>query len=162
MWLFKVNMWRLKKEVAPQICDPPMAKKDEHGNIVTDPEKLMDLYVATYEKRLKNKEIKQDLDDIKYLKEELLKRRMKIAKRKKSKAWTMKQLNKVLKSLKKNKARDPIGWPNELFRLENAGEDLKCSLLKLVNCIKTEQYLPKLLRSPDITCIFKKREASMI
>ena len=68
----------------------------------------------------------------------------KLARRKKSKDWTMKDLNKVLKSLKKNKARDPMGWPNELFRLENVGKDLKCSLLKLMNGIKTEQNLPKI------------------
>ena len=30
----------------------------------------------------------------------------------------------VMKSLKKDKACDPLGWINEIFRMENAGEDL--------------------------------------
>ena len=82
---------------------------------------------------------------------------MKLGRRNKSRDWTMLDLNKVLKSLKKNKARDPMRWPNELFCLENIGKDLKCSALKLMNCIKTAQYLPKMLRSPDITSVFKKQ-----
>ena len=36
----------------------------------------------------------------------------------------------VLKALKSNKARDPLGLVNELFQLKNIGEDLKIALLK--------------------------------
>ena len=38
--------------------------------------------------------------------------------------WTMKNLDVVLKYLKRNKSRDPLGYANELFRPETAGEDL--------------------------------------
>ena len=54
----------------------------------------------------------------------------------------MKRLDKVLKYLKKNKARDPHGFCNELFRPEVAGDDLKLALLKLVNRIKLDQLFP--------------------
>ena len=85
-----------------------------------------------------------------------MEKRIKIASKNKTPDWTLKDLNKVLKLLKKEKARVPMGWPNELFRSENAGDDLKKSILNLMNCIKNEQSLPKILRSPDITSIFKK------
>ena len=41
--------------------------------------------------------------------------------------WTMEQLEIVLKSLKKNKARDPNGWINDLFMLHVEGDDLQIS-----------------------------------
>ena len=63
---------------------------------------------------------------------------MKKASKKKSPDWNMSQLNKVLKSLKKNKARDPMLWANERFRPENAGNDLKKSVLQILNLIKKE------------------------
>ena len=50
--------------------------------------------------------------------------------------WKMKDLNKVLRFLKNNKSRDPFGLCNELFKDGEAGEDLKCAVLKLVNRIK--------------------------
>ena len=82
---------------------------------------------------------------------------MKSAAKIKTPDWTIKNLERVLKSLKKEKARDPSGWTNELFRPEYSGTDLKYSILALVNNIKKEQFLPKLLRSPDITSIYKKK-----
>ena len=48
----------------------------------------------------------------------------------KSEPWDMKNLEKALKSLKKNKARDPNRWTNDLFKEEVAGENLKLSILK--------------------------------
>ena len=38
-----------------------------------------------------------------------------------------------MKSLKKNKSRDPLGLVNEIFMLENAGEDLIQSLTLMMN-----------------------------
>ena len=47
----------------------------------------------------------------------------------------MQDLEFVLKQLKNKKARDPLGFSNELFTPENAGEDLKIALLKMSNKI---------------------------
>ena len=156
--MINLDLWKLKKELCPKITlDPPMAKKNEKGNLISSPIPLMNLYEETYHKRLENKQIKPDLEDIKELKESLLDLRMDKVSKNKTPDWTMNNLERVLKSLKKKKARDPAGWINELFRPENSGYDLKVSILSLVNIIKKEQYLPKLLRSPDITSIYKKK-----
>ena len=45
----------------------------------------------------------------------------------------MKHLEKVLKYLKKDKSRDPLGYCNELFSPEVAGDDLKLALLKMMS-----------------------------
>ena len=48
----------------------------------------------------------------------------------------MVDLQKVLDSLKDNKAIDPVGLVNELFSGKNIGTDLKNSVLILMNKIK--------------------------
>ena len=48
----------------------------------------------------------------------------------------MANLDVTLKQLKNNKYRDPLGFANELFKPENAGEDFKEAVLLLMNNIK--------------------------
>ena len=44
--------------------------------------------------------------------------------------------------LKNNKSRDPLGFPNKLFKTVNAGDDLKCAILIMMNKIKrTQKFL---------------------
>ena len=50
--------------------------------------------------------------------------------------WTLQDLNKVLKSLKKNQSQDTMGLSNEIFMHENIGMDLRKSVLLLCNNIK--------------------------
>ena len=47
--------------------------------------------------------------------------------------WKIEDLEKVLKSLKRSQSQDSMGTVNELFMLENIGNDLKMSLLQLFN-----------------------------
>ena len=67
----------------------------------------------------------------------------------------MKDLDKVLKKLKKNKSRDPLGLCNELFRPGVAGDDLKLALLKLMNRMKADQIFPECLELCNISSIWK-------
>ena len=71
----------------------------------------------------------------------------------------MVELEKVLKYLKKNKSRDPLGLANEIFRDEVAGKDLKCAILKMVNRIKEEQTYPKILEKCNISSIYKNKKS---
>ena len=66
--------------IAPKNKDPPMAKFDEQGNLITSKESLKKLYLDTYIKRLEDREIAEGLDDIRDLKEELWQRRLMHAK----------------------------------------------------------------------------------
>ena len=45
--------WKLKKKLAPKnTFDPPAAKKDKSGNLITDKKGLESLYIDTYKDRL--------------------------------------------------------------------------------------------------------------
>ena len=63
----------------------------------------------------------------------------------------------VLKKLKSNKSRDPLGMLNEIFRPGVIGEDLKSALLLLVNEAKSDNFVPHFMRLANITSIFKKK-----
>ena len=43
----QIGMWRVKNKLFPRPNDPPMAKRDTHGNIITAPSQLKSLYVET-------------------------------------------------------------------------------------------------------------------
>ena len=60
----------------------------------------------------------------------------------------------VMKHIKKDKARDPLGWANGIFILKNAGEDLIQSLTLMMNRVKQTQIIPSLR---DVTPIYKNK-----
>ena len=63
----------------------------------------------------------------------------------------------ALKSLKNGTSRDPFGYPNELFKSNVSGEDLKKATLKLMNKIKEKQKVPQVLQLCNITPIYKNK-----
>ena len=69
----------------------------------------------------------------------------------------MANLDVTLKQLKNNKYRDPLGFANELFKPENAGEDFKEAVLLLMNNIKKQQIFPLILKSCNITSLYKHK-----
>ena len=73
--------------------------------------------------------------------------------------WTMSNLEKVLKHLKKDKSRYSrySRYSNEIFRPEVAGDDLQLAILKLMNKIKQEQIYPDCLEICNISSIWKKK-----
>ena len=127
------------------------------GNLLTSEEKIRDAAVEVYNKRLENKAIKDDLKHIKDSKELLCAKYLEVAKANKTPPWTMHQLEKALKNLKKGKSRDPFGYCNELFMSEAAGDDLKNAILKMMNKIKDDQVYPVCLEVCDISSIWKKK-----
>ena len=52
-------MWKLKNQLCPKELDPPMAKFDEKGNLVSCPESLKSLYLRHYVQRLAHRPIKE-------------------------------------------------------------------------------------------------------
>ena len=53
----QLSMWRLKSKIIPQQTNLPAAKRDQLGNLITEPNELMALYVKTYKERLKSNEV---------------------------------------------------------------------------------------------------------
>ena len=118
------EVWKLKKQLCPRSRDPPTAMMDEDGHLVTDVEAIKDMAIKAFKHRLRNRPIKEGLEDMKEAKEKAAKRVMEAAKNNKTYPWDMMDIEIVLNNMKNNKSRDPNGLVNELFKKETAGEDL--------------------------------------
>jgi hypothetical protein len=108
---------------------------------------------------LRNRPIKDELEDLKEFKEDLFNIRLKLAKEKKSEPWKLKDVEAALKTLKKDKARDPNGWINELFKDGVSGRNLKLSLLRFFNKMKEENEISEFVRLADVSTIYKGKGA---
>ena len=121
----QTGMWRLKAKVLPRKRDPPMAKLDEKGNLITGQVALKNLYSRTYVDRLRPRPMKEGFEEVYQLKTLLWAERFKCIKQKQSKQWTFADLEKVLKTLKTIKKKDPLGMVNELLKPGVMGQDLR-------------------------------------
>ena len=120
------GIWKAKQEFSPKTKPSlPLGKKNVKGQLITNPEELKKLYLDTFKYRLRHRPVQPGFEDILKQQEELFNLRL-----------------EVLKSLETGKCRDPEGMVRELFKDEVTGDDLKESLLMLLNNIKaTEQCL---------------------
>ena len=151
------SMWKLRKKLHPtKQMDPPMAKHDKKGNLITAPSSLRLLYLKTYQNRLQHREMKPEFSEVFLLKMKLWKLRYEILKSKKSQAWPLEALENVLKAMKNNKSRDPHGLLNEIFKPGVCGNNLKLGILNLVNGIKENFHFPDYVQWANITTIYKK------
>ena len=152
----QIRTYNLKKRLCPKnSLDPPTAKRNSEGKLVSDPEELKTLYMETYAARLKPNAVPDSLKKTEELKNELFSLRLAAASKEKSDDWTLEQLEKVLKSTKNDKARDAHGHVYEIFK--EGGKSLKISLLKLFNLTRRSQEYPDILQLSDITSIYKMR-----
>ena len=150
------KIWKLLKKKYPKQSNViPVGKRDKSGNLITNHMGLKHLYLETYTHRLRNRPIKADFEELKKFKMMLFDLRLKRVQKCKTKSWTLDELEKVLKNLKNNKARDPQGWINEIFKEGVAGKYLKLSLLELFNKIKESDYIPDFMELADIATIYK-------
>ena len=127
------------------------------GKLITSEKEIEKLAINVFENRLKNRDMKIELSELREDKEFLFKLRLEKAKQNKTPPWTLKELEKVLKYLKNNKSRDPFGLCNEIFKENACGDDLKIAILKLVNRIKSEQKFPEILQICNISSIYKQK-----
>ena len=154
------GLWKIKKKMFPmKKSKGNMAKKNNKGKLITNPSELKALYLETYINRLRNRPILPGFENLKILKEYLCQQRLKYSARVPSAPITRNKLNKVLKSLKKNKASDPGGLINELFRPEIIGDDLRESLFLLLKNIKEDLEVPEIMEDANITSIYKSKGA---
>ena len=91
------------------------------------------------------------------IKEENAQRIINLAREVKTPPWTQAELQKVLKSLKSNKCRDPNGMINEIFMPRVIGEDLQIALLDLFNLCKSRMQIPDFMKLSNISNIRKNK-----
>ena len=151
------KLWILKRRLRGIIVEPPTAMLDSMGNLVTSRSGIEKLTVNTFQERLKPWKIREDLQVYEKQREELCDKRLKKAQENKTPPWTLEDLDIVLKQLKTNKSRDPLGFGNELFRPENAGSDLKLAVLKMMNQVKDQQVVPTSFKYCNISSLYKQK-----
>ena len=157
----QISMWKVKNKICPKTRDPPTAKKDNFGNIITAPFALKKLYLETYRSRLQHRKINERYQNIRDLKNELWEIRFQLLKEKPSSRWSLADLEKALKTLKNNQARDPNGMISEIFKPNNVGKDLKKAVLELMNLVLETLQIPEFMQLADISSIFKNKNSRM-
>ena len=149
------GMWKLKNQLWPKDRDPPMAKFDEKGNLISCPISLKKLYLGHYVQRLAHRTIKESYQENYQKKMALWQLRFNLLRSSKSADWRIKELRNTIKSLKNNKTRDPSGLLVEILKPPVIGQDLEQAILRLVNGIKADFMIPKNVQMSNITTIYK-------
>ena len=148
--------WSIYRKMRPKHKPViPVGKKDKNGEIITNQTQLKNLYLETFIWRLRTRPSKPSMLKIHKLKESMFQQILKLCKMRPSTLWTMQELEIVLKSLKKDKCRDPHGLVNEIFSTNIAGKFLKQSMLALFNGIKISHEIPNFMKIADISAIYK-------
>ena len=109
--------------------------------------------------RLRHRKIKPGFEEMKVLKDYLCSIRLEICSRTKSSILTRSKLDKVLKHLKSNKARDPHDLINEIFQFDSIGDDLEKSMFLMYRKIKDDLIIPEMMEYLYITSIYKGKGA---
>ena len=84
---------------------------------------------------------------------------MQLLKIQKFKHWKLRDLRFVLRSLKRNKSRDPHSLINELFRPEKIGSDIEVSILHLLNKFKQNFPIPDFMQFANIVSNYKGKQS---
>ena len=97
----RLKIWKIKQKLCPKTANSvPVAKKDEHGNLVSSRGQLQDLYVRVYKDRLRHRSIRPEYSQLKDNKEYLFQLRLNLSKTQKTPDWSKSDLLKVMKKLK--------------------------------------------------------------
>ena len=72
------GVWRLRKKIFPKPPEQLTGKKDKEGDLITNPEKLKEIYLDAYTERLKHRVMVPELLKLKTLREELFQQRLKL------------------------------------------------------------------------------------
>ena len=121
--------------------------------MVTDHEELKKLYATEFKERLRARPTHPDFIEIQKLKDLIFKLKMEKVSTNKSDDWTLKELEAVLKDVKKGKSRDPDGISRDIFHNSVIGNNLKESLLVMFNLLKQQGIIPNFMKKAFISPI---------
>ena len=139
----KTNIWKELRKAYPNKTKPiPTGVRDIKGRVITNPEERKQVTLDHFHHRMRKRPVNDDVREIVKLQDELFKERLTKAKENKSPPFTMKELEKVMTSLKKGMSKDPEGLICELFKDGVIGKDLKMSVLLMMNRIKETFKIP--------------------
>ena len=151
------EIWRILKRIFPKAGSSlPVEKKNHRDKIVSGAKDIKKLLAKEYKDRLRCRPIRPDLSNTKIRRNSIFNMKMKLAETRHSPDWKMSDLDLALSDLKTNKSRDHEGYVNEIFKHDLIGENLKTSLLLMMNNIKRKQLIPSVMNFANITTVPKK------
>ena len=145
--------WEYKRRQQGRKEEARMSIKDKNGNVVENPEESKKVYRAFYEELLKEKEIAEEGKELQKSVDQFIAIVERMAARETIEVFSEEEYENVIKELKKRKAPDKDGWRYEMVIY--AGEDLRKSILKMINKLTERYTVPKEWRDMIIKSISK-------
>ena len=82
--------------------------------------------------------------------------KMNLAQSRNSPDLTMDDLDLALSNLNNSKSKDPEGYASEMFKHDTIGQDMKKSVMVVMNKLKRQRLIPKLMNISNVTTVHKK------
>ena len=156
-----IGVWKVKNKYFPKKTPAhPSAKLNLEGQIVSNHLELKHVYLEHFHHRMRSRPILKELAQHKVNIENKAEEMLKETKNDIPKDWTVVDIDVVLKSIKLNQSLDANGLSNNILTHDNIGDDLKRSIIILVNKIKNSMEVPQIIRNTHITAIPKKKNKS--
>ena len=154
-----LNMWREMRKAYPKVNKPlPTGVKDINGKVVTNPIEKKKVTLKHFQHRMRTRKIHEKVEEVDKLNKLLFEERLKEAKLNVSPPFSVNELDKVLKELKTGKCKDPDNYIFELFKDGVIGNDLRKSILIMMNIMKNKMKIPECLRKASITILHKNKD----
>ena len=151
------QVWKTLKKIWPKHGNVlPTAKRNHSGKIVSGPSEIKRLMAKEYRERLRNRPVRPDFKRFKTNKKKIFELKMKLAEANETPDWEMSDLESALSNLKNDKSRDYEGYINEIFKTDVAGDDLKRSMLVMLNKLKREKKIAIFMNFSNITTVPKR------
>ena len=151
------QVWKTLKRIWPKTGSSlPVAKKNHRGKIVSGPKDIKKLLAKEYKDRLRKRPMRPDLQSLRIRRKRIFDLKLKLSQSNRSPDWLMSDLDLALSNLKLNKSRDPEGYLNEIFKQGVIGDNLKTSLLIMMNRLKRQKLIPKVMNYVNVTTVPKK------
>lgn len=156
------SIWKVKNKFFPKIkTTVPEAKRNLANKIITNPTELKKLYVKHFQHRMRPRPMLNKFKKYETQINQKFESILLFTRENCFPDWTVNDLEIVLKSLKRSQSQDSMGFINEMFMLENVGDDLKISMVYLFNNIKNQNEIPYFFRNVYVTAIPKKKKSPL-
>ena len=153
------NIWKEMKKAFPTKVKPlPTGVRNIENKVITNPDEKKVVILEHFKHRMRERPVKQEVKDIIHVKKELFEKRLKLDKGVRSPVYTLNELENTLNNLKSGKSRHPEHLITDVFKEDAMGDNLKLSLLIIMNKMKEEIIIPDCVRTANITMLHKKKD----
>lgn len=149
------EIWKVRRNLTNK-SDPKMSLQNKEGNLITNPDKIKERYVEYYQDLLHPRE--PDIEAVETIKQAHKEFELNMQIKKYdgddiNTPFSENELEKAMKKLKDNKCPGHDGVTNEV--LKAGGNQMKKSILKMMNWLWQHEVIPSEFKNLDIKSIYK-------